>query len=81
MMVVEFFVKKMANLDSGGNYLYVEELSRNSKKIGAPYYMAIMENTNVCELYDASHKIVDHTDTNIHVPDNDRARADYRNDF
>ena len=35
-MVIEFSAKTMVILDSGDNYLYVKELSRSSRKIGAP---------------------------------------------
>ena len=36
-MVVEFFVKNMVILDSGGNYLYVKESAASFTKIGAFY--------------------------------------------
>ena len=35
-MVVEFFVKNMVILDSGGNNLYVKESAASFTKIGAP---------------------------------------------
>ena len=31
----------MANLDFGGNYLYVRESAASFTKIGAPYYLAL----------------------------------------
>ena len=37
-MVIEFSVKNMVILDSGGNYLYVNEYAACFTKIGAPYY-------------------------------------------
>ena len=35
-MVIEFLVKNMVILDSGGNYLYVKEVAASFTKIGAP---------------------------------------------
>ena len=37
-MVIEFSVKNMVILDSGGNYLYVKEVAGSLTKIGTPYY-------------------------------------------
>ena len=35
-MVIEFLVKNMATLESGGNYLYVKEVAGSFSKIEAP---------------------------------------------
>ena len=37
--VIEFLVKNMVILDSGGNYLHVKEVAGSFTKIGAPLYV------------------------------------------
>ena len=55
-MVIQFSVKNMVILDSGGNYLHVKEVANSFTKIGAPYppkqaVMAISTNLNYLKAF------------------------------